>query len=431
MSLKWKYYLFIILLHVIALSCLLYLFKDKKWLFFIIEVILFGLLLYGFSLYKQLIEGTTIMKTGATAIKDEDFTVKYREVGNLETDEIIAIYNTMIDKLRKEKVNATELGLFLQKMIMHSPLGIIVFDFDKKIEQLNSQAKTILGDLIWEEKGKYQLRSETNQLIKTTNEHGTIIEIKPGTKVKCHNIRIFHQGFYKEVVFVTELTNEILQIQKDAYGKVIRMMAHEMNNSSGAINSIINSVIEGGFDPENDAETQNLYIQSLSVALERNKSLVAFMENFAQILRLPKPNMVETSVVELVDRCIFLVQEDCHARAIMIKTHYAANPQKISLDPILIEQVLINIIKNAMESIGQEGTITIQVDERANLTIADDGKGITDENSEKIFTPFFSTKSNGQGIGLMLINEILYNHGANYNLKTHPDGLTRFSIQWS
>ncbi|HOY12232.1 MAG TPA: ATP-binding protein [Saprospiraceae bacterium] len=431
MSLKWKYYLFIILLHAITLTCLLYQFKDRKWTFFIIEILLFGFLIYGFSLYKQLTEGTTIMKTGATAIKDEDFTVKYRDVGNLETDEIIAIYNTMIDKLRKEKVNATELGLFLQKMILHSPLGIIVFDFDKQIEQINGQAKAILGDLVWAVNGHYQLKLETNNLIKTTNELGTIIEIKPGTKVKCHNIRIFHQGFYKEVVFITELTNEILQIQKDAYGKVIRMMAHEMNNSSGAINSIITSVIEGGFDPKNDEETKNLYIHSLSVALERNKSLVAFMENFAQILRLPKPNMVETSVVELIKRCIYLVQEDCHTKNIAIKTQFASNPQSILLDPILIEQVVINIIKNGIESIGQNGTVTITVDEQANLTITDDGEGISDENSEKIFTPFFSTKSNGQGIGLMLINEILYNHGANFNLKTHDDGLTNFTIHWS
>ena len=430
MSLKWKYLLFISLLHAITLASLLHYFWDKKWAFILIEIILLGFLVYGYSLYNQFIEGSKIIRTGSTAIKDEDFTVKYREVGNLETDEIISVYNDMIDKLRKEKVKATELGLFLQKMILNSPLGIVVFDFDDYIEQINSRAKMILGELLVIENDKQQLKAETNMLLKNIGENGSVIEIKPGTKVKCHNIRIFHQGFYKQVLFFEELTNEILQIQKEAYGKIIRMMGHEMNNSSGAINSILTSVIEGAFDPTNDEETNQLYLESLSIALERNKSLVAFMDNFAKILRLPKPNVVQTSLVELLRRCVFLVKDACHERNIVIETNFPKEEKTISLDPILIEQVLINILRNAMESIGKDGHIAIHLSENGDLTITDDGEGISEEDSEKIFTPFFSTKANGQGIGLMLIHEILVNHGANFTLKTDVDGLTKFSINW-
>ena len=101
----------------------------------------------------------------------------------------------------------------------------------------------------------------------------------------------------------------------------------------------------------------------------------------------------------------------------------------MQLDPILFEQVLVNIVKNAAESIGQDGDIEIHVSGNpVVLEIADNGTGITKDNEDKLFTPFFSTKPEGQGIGLILIREILTKHGCQFSLKTYPDGWTRFKI---
>ena len=98
------------------------------------------------------------------------------------------------------------------------------------------------------------------------------------------------------------------------------------------------------------------------------------------------------------------------------------------MDSALFEQVLVNIIKNAAESIGTGGTITIRTSSPARIEVVDNGPGITKETEAKLFSPFFSTKPNGQGIGLIFIREVLMRHGCSFSLRTYADGLTRFRI---
>ena len=100
----------------------------------------------------------------------------------------------------------------------------------------------------------------------------------------------------------------------------------------------------------------------------------------------------------------------------------------VNLDIALFEQVLVNIIKNAAESIGKDGKIQIRTSSPASIEIVDNGEGITKETEAKLFSPFFSTKPNGQGIGLVFIREVLMRHGCSFSLRTYADGLTRFRI---
>ncbi len=102
---------------------------------------------------------------------------------------------------------------------------------------------------------------------------------------------------------------------------------------------------------------------------------------------------------------------------------------KVMIDSILMEQVVLNIIKNAIESVGDRGTISIETSTKPiSLTIVDNGEGISEEVAIKLFSPFFSTKPNGQGIGLLLVREILLKHGYKFSLATGEDGLTRFTV---
>ena len=100
----------------------------------------------------------------------------------------------------------------------------------------------------------------------------------------------------------------------------------------------------------------------------------------------------------------------------------------VNLDIAVFEQVLVNIIKNAAESIGKDGKIQIRTSSPASIEIVDNGEGITKETEAKLFSPFFSTKPNGQGIGLVFIREVLMRHGCSFSLRTYADGLTRFRI---
>ncbi len=103
----------------------------------------------------------------------------------------------------------------------------------------------------------------------------------------------------------------------------------------------------------------------------------------------------------------------------------------VFIDPVLIEQVVTNIVKNAAESAGEGGNVEISIDEPGiRLVVTDDGPGITPEAAEMLFTPFFTTKETGHGLGLLLVSEVLNSHGCRFSLETYPDHLTRFQIRF-
>ena len=118
----------------------------------------------------------------------------------------------------------------------------------------------------------------------------------------------------------------------------------------------------------------------------------------------------------------------CTDRNIAITLDIDEELGDVNLDIALFEQVLVNIIKNAAESIGKDGKIQIRTSSPASIEIVDNGEGITKETEAKLFSPFFSTKPNGQGIGLGFIRGVLVRHGCSFSLRTYADGLTRFRI---
>ena len=119
----------------------------------------------------------------------------------------------------------------------------------------------------------------------------------------------------------------------------------------------------------------------------------------------------------------------CQEKSIELHLELVEPSPMVMLDAVLFDQILVNIIKNAVESIGEAGQIVIQTyADPPSMEIADNGKGIDKETESKLFTPFFSTKPNGQGLGLIFIREVLDRHRCLFSLRTYPDGFTRFKI---
>ena len=246
---------------------------------------------------------------------------------------------------------------------------------------------------------------------------------------KCQKAHFVDRGFNHHFITLEELTIEILAAEKKAYGKVIRMMAHEVNNSIGAINSILESILN--YKTQISAIDQTDYQNALEVAIERNDRLNYFMRNFANVIRLPLPKKERYDLNQLLQSVIVLF----HAKAAQQQINFEFEPTKppfmVNIDVPQMEQVLVNIIKNAIEAIGQNGTISFLIHKKEKqLIIRDTGKGITKEMEAQLFTPFFSTKRTGQGIGLTLIRDILRNHDFTFSLQTTEEGRTEFQINF-
>jgi signal transduction histidine kinase len=242
---------------------------------------------------------------------------------------------------------------------------------------------------------------------------------------KLQKAHFIDRGFPRHFIMIEKLTAEILAAEKNVYGKVIRMMAHEVNNTIGPVNSIIQSTLQSG-------RYSAPLTHALEIAMERNHNLNAFMRNFADLVRIPLPEKKPIDLIPLVQRTTDLMQSRTGEKKIKFLTEYNARQLLISADTQLMEQALINIIKNAMEAIEDTGTITIlSYTHPRQLLIRNTGKGIPREAEENLFSPFYSTKKDGQGIGLTLVREILTSHGFTFSLKTVAPDQTEFSIALS
>ncbi len=155
------------------------------------------------------------------------------------------------------------------------------------------------------------------------------------------------------------------------------------------------------------------------------------MRSFAEVVRLPLPKRQPCDLQALLESIALLMGAESRKRGIAWKWEIGAPLKPITMDKNQMEQVFVNIFKNAMEAIGENGAITIRLgrkERRSFVIVEDTGSGLTPEARANLFTPFFSTKENGQGIGLTMIQEILSQHRFEFSLDSQPGGPTQFVI---
>ncbi len=431
MSLKFKYVLFIGILHAVLIALIYFLLKDNLWYFLASEVGVFISLFISYLLYKSMIRPIDLISSGTDAIVDKDFSIKYLRTGSTEVDKLVDVYNEMIESLRKERTQLSEQSYFIQKLIEVTPLGIIILDYDGLISNINLSARKQLGldnNQLMVGKNLKDFPSEISDFIqKLIPGNSKIISLNGTDKFKAQVNEVIHQGFKRRFIMIDDLSSELLKTEKDAYGRIIRMMAHEVNNSMGAINSILDSVIEFGFQDQGDQELK----ESLQIARKRNVGLNKFMDNYASLLRLPEPVFKKMDLAGLLKKVGQLFIPNALEKNIKITIDIPKHDIPIVADGVLLEQALSNIIKNAIESIGKDGEIRISCHKEGSFTISDNGPGIPDHVVPNLFTPFFSTKTTGQGVGLMLIRDILQLHKATFDLSTDAStGWTNFEVSF-
>jgi two-component system nitrogen regulation sensor histidine kinase NtrY len=417
-----RYLLYLLGLHAVLVALVYWLFREQKVWFFVAEVGMLLSLGVGIWLFRQFRQPSEFIAAGIEAIRDQDFTIKFVPTGTREVDELIRVYNLMIDQLRLERTRQREQQFFLENLIDATPIAILILDFDERIARLNPKAERLLGQRAESVAGKLipeldhplltQLKGLVSGETRTIRSNG-------GETYRVLRSHFMDRGFARAFLLIEELTREILETEKAAYGKVIRMMAHEVNNSVGAVNSILD--VAQGYLEAPDVR------HALRVAHERNERLGGFMRRFADVVRLPVPNPQRTDLAGIVRNVVELMQPQAEARGVVLTLETV--PVERSFDVAQLEQVLVNILKNALEACAPEQRVDVVL-EAETLTIRDNGYPIPDEVAVNLFNPFFSTKPTGQGIGLTLTREILHNHGWTFSLRTHPDGWTRFVIRW-
>ena len=433
MKLRTKYLLFVIILHLVALVLSWLIFEQNRLLFIFSEVFIIISIIIAWGLYLQLIQPLKTLTQGLDAIKDRDFNVKFLPTGKKEVDQLIDVYNQMIDQLRTERTLQEQQHFFLEKLIYTSPTGIIILDYDNNIQQINPRASQILSV---DEKSLLhhsfdQLPQHFLKHIENLKSGDTkTIKLNGANTYKLQRSHFIDRGFSRDFIMIEELTAEILTAEKNAYGKVIRMMAHEVNNTIGPVNSIIQTALN--LDNLWNGHHADALKDALQVALDRNQNLNLFMRNFADLVRLPEANKKLIDLNKLLLSVSKLMAIKAAEKNVKLELSIAEDAFYILADEQQMEQALINIVKNAIEAIEDKGFVQFSTGTNPRqLLITDNGQGISTEQNELLFSPFYTTKKDGQGIGLTLVREILGNHGFEFSLQTGADGLTIFCIQFN
>lgn len=405
--------------------------KEKGTLVYVGEAVVTVSLIVLVYFYRKVVQPINSIANGMDLLREQDFSSRLAPVRQAEADRIVDMFNRMMDQLKNERLRLREQNHFLDLLINVSPMGVVILDFDGKISMLNMAAMRFLGYTVADELvGKrFQdldapLAGEIARLPKDTVD---TIRLSDAMIYRCSRLSFVDRGFAHPFVLIESLTTEVVKAEKKAYEKVIRMIAHEVNNTTAGITSTLETVGEALKEMDDTEDIQEV----MKVCVERCYGMSRFITNFANVVKIPEPSLEQVRLNDRVTACRMFMETVCRDRRITFHNELCPENPTVRIDTVLFEQVLVNIIKNAAESIGECGDIYIRTTALpVTLEIADSGKGISREVEAKLFSPFFSTKPNGQGIGLIFIREVLTKHGCTFSLRTYPDGLTRFRISF-
>ena len=360
------------------------------------------------------------VQNGMYLLREQDFSSRLRPIGQADADMIVEVYNTLIDSMRAERLKNLEQNRFLSQVVDASPLGVAICDFDGRIVQTNRA---------WEKMQSPRLAKAIDSIADGTT--GTV-RVADSLIVRISRLWFMDKGFRRRFILVEKLTDEIVAAEKQMFNTIVRTIGHEVNNSLGSVMSVLESL---GEMHAGDA----LAVDAITSCSTSCANLVGFVRGYADIVKLPAPVPEPVDLNEWLMRLRPTLQALVTGRGITLEMNLGEGEAPSRIDPMLMERVLVNIVKNAAESIGDEkkGVITVSLAAVTEpdtpachlLSVTDNGKGISPEASKKLFTPFFSTKNPDRGLGLMLVTDILRAHRSRFSLSTSPEtSLTTFSF---
>lgn len=391
---------------------------------YVLEAVLGVVLISLILLYRSVISPMGALDRGINLLKAQDFASRLSHVDYAPADRIVDTFNSMMMQLRSERLRVREQNQFLDLLVDASPMGIIVLGFDGTVSSANPAAVQLLASTDLKGRRLADIPGELAAAIAALRHNQSeTVRLGDTRMFRCSRLSLLDSGHQRPFILIESLTEELLEAERSSYGKLIRTIVHEVNNTLAGVLPLIDTcaMISGDEAMEDAARS----------CTERCNALSAFIGNFADVVKIGQPDRKDIDINEFLLTLRPFLESLASGRGVELKYSLDAEMAPVSVDTVQFEQVVVNIVKNAIESIGTDGTVEIVTDAASHtLTIADNGAGISPEAAGKLFSPFFSTKKSGQGIGLTLSAEILRAHRFDFSLATsQTDGITRFSIK--
>lgn len=381
------------------------------------------------------------------SVRNDDSNLSFPVVErNLTVREIYRSMNNVNRQIQDLKIENRNQEQYFKTLIGHLAIGIITFDRKGFVVHSNASARNLIGAEVLTHLSQieridrilYQaisnLKPSERRLVPLRTERG---EIQLSLKAAGFSSR----DDELMIVSVQDIKNELDEKELESWMKLIRILMHEIMNSITPITSLSES-LTGIYTLEGEpvtpdritTDTISTTLKGLNVIKDQGKGLLAFVESYRQLTRIPEPQKHSFRVSQLFERLGVLFNSMMKSDNISLEFSIADPFLEISADQNLISQVLINLLKNAFEA--NDGAVNGKIiisaslnrDARPEICVTDNGPGIPPENIDKIFVPFFTTRENGSGIGLSVSRQIMRMHGGSLKVRSIPEKETTFCL---
>ncbi len=379
------------------------------------------------------------------AIRNEDSTLNFpAQTGSRSLNELNSGLNKVNELIKTIKFELREQEQYFQTILEHVSTGIITYNEKGTIFLANKAAKNLLG---------HEHLTHINQIVQIDKKlFTTLKELQPGDNrlVSFNNKNGLIQLSLKSTQFRTasdhlqlvtfhDIKNEMDTKELESWIKLIRVMTHEIMNTVAPITSLSQTIL--GYFRNLDGATPSEKIigntmKGLEVINERGSGLISFVDTYRKLTRIPPPEKKTIKVGQLLENIITLIRYEPLNKEVQIDWSLHPADLEISADKKQISQVLINLLKNSLESLkdSHNGKIDIKAgyneEGRVQISVTDNGPGIPEELMDKIFVPFFTTKESGSGIGLSLSRQIMLLHGGRLKADSKPGIQTEFVLEF-
>lgn len=455
MKLRHQLMLYLGVVHVLLLAWVFFNYLDQPVILLIAEIAILLSLSLGIVLTKRAIKPYVFTQQFQDLLQDENYAARLKSNSNHELNDLVLHFNRMLELLYTERLRLGEQRGLLDKLLDAIPTAVFVFDFDGRLSLINASAnelfeqKVRIGSVLELSSADHEslthdnlihLQKMLDELNRLAIGESKVVGGKDGLRYRCQRSQFVDRGFRRDFLLVDEITAALQASEQATYDKVVRVLAHEVNNTVAATGSVMESLLF--YRPQLSQDDQQDFGTAVEAVRVRNQHLAEFIERFTQVVKMPEPILRSCHIAEVIARVMTLYKQQCEDLGIQLVLTQTANVPAVLLDRQLFEQALMNVFKNAIEaaspqreSAANNHDTYVHVDlshdlssQILHLTIVDSGKKLTDIPQDQLFTPFFTTKKGGQGIGLMFVREVCQRHGFAHGLTSRANGDTEFSI---
>ncbi len=369
------------------------------------------------------------------AIKYNDFNMSFTHDNKLGRTfkELNMAFKDVVDAILLERQKREEFYQELQVVIENIASGIISIDDDGQVKLINKSALSLLNiSHLKHSKNLNIEQPDIKAITEALNNQSRVFKTSEGRELAIFETRYKLGTTPFRLLALQDIKAELQEREIEAWQNLTKVLRHEIMNSIAPISSLTSTlkeiINEDVKDNQIDAESLEDLKEGIDTISGRSDGLINFINAYRDYTNLPEPNKAKINLNDLVSHAVKLMQADSD---LTIDARYAPTQQEVNVDESMVLQVLINLIKNALEAVekNENGKVEVLVSDK-RIEVIDNGTGITEEAKEKIFMPFFSTKNRGSGIGLSLSKQIMQMHGGDIQLETEIGKGSSFKLKF-